>query len=554
MTIRSGSRRDFLRGATAVGAISVLEWLAYFKRNGVPGSQKDWGIAAARAQANPSDDDRYLVYWYCEGGWDAYSLFSPLATANHSDINVAVNELRPNPSWSQQRYRSLNYQTPTVFNGIEHGYLGNAARDMFPDMCVLSSMLGNAFHSGGRWELHHGIYDGFVNMGAQREADERTVMQAFAEAKGASYLLPHVSWHRWLADGELDVQSYPTGTGYYERLGPVHAHTQYGGTTARLRDLLVRSTDVSRLARRQALRSYTESLHSNFINDRDGQSVRAFASALEIHRNRSEGGTSFDVNTLFNDPALREQFGILPGDDETSSTSVNENPARSKETPHIRVQSMMAYELMRARLSCALFLENRQIRGFDSHFSRRGVLDNNSNSDQRDVLRDEVWNPLSNFVRMLKSTPAPGQTDNSTLYDRTTIVLCSEMGRTLHGDVESIINDEGKSVDQRYTEVLEQDVCQHWHVNSTVFMGGAVRGGTQFGRVGNQTMDIIPIMADGSLDPAYHAMTGQLNGTSAGFTPDAGHVYATALMLAGVDPAGKGRNIRPPLQFVKRLP
>jgi hypothetical protein len=38
---------------------------------------------------------------------------------------------------------------------------------------------------------------------------------------------------------------------------------------------------------------------------------------------------------------------------------------------------------------------------------------------------------------------------------------------------------------------------------------------------------------------------------------DPGHVYSTALDLSGLDPAalrtaGKGRNIRPPLAFVKK--
>jgi len=32
------------------------------------------------------------------------------------------------------------------------------------------------------------------------------------------------------------------------------------------------------------------------------------------------------------------------------------------------------------------------------------------------------------------------------MYDRTTIVLCSEMGRTIQGDVRTIVNDASKTV------------------------------------------------------------------------------------------------------------
>jgi hypothetical protein len=140
------------------------------------------------------------------------------------------------------------------------------------------------------------------------------------------------------------------------------------------------------------------------------------------------------------------------------------------------------------------------------------------------------------------------------MYDRTTIVLCSEMGRTIQGDVRTIVADASKTVSQRYQEILDQDVCQHWHVSSAAFLGGSVRGGVQAGGVGSQTLDIIPIRADGSLDPAFDPATGLLRQgqTQSGFLPDAGHLYATALHLAGVDPTGRGRNDKAPLRFIAR--
>jgi hypothetical protein len=120
--------------------------------------------------------------------------------------------------------------------------------------------------------------------------------------------------------------------------------------------------------------------------------------------------------------------------------------------------------------------------------------------------------------------------------------------------VSTIVADASRTVEARYQDVLDQDVCQHWHVSSAAFFGGSVRPATQAGGVGNQTLDIIPITSSGDFDPAFDAVTGlQRQGqTQTGFIPDAGHLYATALQLAGVDPVGKGRNNRPPLTFVQR--
>jgi hypothetical protein len=364
-------------------------------------------------------------------------------------------------------------------------------------------------------------------------------------------LLPHISWHRWLSDGELDLGQFPDGTGYAEKLGPAYAHTIYARTPRDLRARLAAVGDVGTQQRRSFVRRYTDNLHERFKRGRDGASVRAFSSALEIHRNLSEGSGIVDLTTLFNSPALEDAFNIRDGDAITTATSVNDNPARSKESPHVRVQAMMAYELMRAKVSCAVWIENRDVRLWDSHNGRRNVM-NNGQSDQLNLVRDELWDPLLSFVAQLKGTPMPGTTDGTTMFDRTTIVLCSEMGRTIQGDVSSIVDDPAKTVAQRYQEVLDQDVCQHWHVSGCAFIGGNVRGGAQAGAVGNQTLDIIPIRADGSLDPAYDPVTGVRNGTETGFLPEAGHVYSTALHLSGVDPTGVGLNTKPPLTFVKR--
>src|SRR6185436_8749530 len=103
---------------------------------------------------------------------------------------------------------------------------------------------------------------------------------------------------------------------------------------------------------------------------------------------------------------------------------------------------------------------------------------------------------------------------------------------TLQGDVSDILADAAKSVDEKYLAILDQDVCQHWHVSSAAILGANVQGGRQFGRVGSQTLQSIPIRADGSLDPAFDAQTGQpRGGAETGFIVEPGHIYATALDL-----------------------
>src|SRR5882724_11638273 len=102
MTVK---RRDFLRGAAAGSAIGVLDWLGWFKRFGVPGTSKSLGIAEAVAQAT-QPTPRFLIYWFQEGGWDSYSMFAPVLTANDAvTIQYTNGQLNPNPAWRSQSYR-----------------------------------------------------------------------------------------------------------------------------------------------------------------------------------------------------------------------------------------------------------------------------------------------------------------------------------------------------------------------------------------------------------------------------------------------------------------
>ncbi len=285
----NAARRRFLSGAGALGAISTLEWLGFFRRHGVPGSPREWGIAKARAQEDAGvpagpEEPRFLIYWFQEGGWMSYSMFSPVDTPNHAALAVNVGELHPTPPWSEQFYRVSGHEDGGAFtqssNGIRYGYLAEPGLELFPDMAIVSSHYGSTFHSGSRFDYHYGKYN--RALGDVRGDDERTVLQAFAEEKGASYLLPHISWHRWLSDGELDTAQYPVGTGYYGKLGPAHAHTIYGRTPNDLKRRLSAIGDVATSTRRQLLRSYTDDLHAT-----SSRAEMARASAPSRPRSRS---------------------------------------------------------------------------------------------------------------------------------------------------------------------------------------------------------------------------------------------------------------------------
>lgn len=561
MTVK---RRDFLRGAAAGGAIGVLDWLGWFRRFGVPGTSKTLGIAEAVAQQTLATP-KFLIYWFQEGGWDSYSMFAPLLTANDAaTLSYTNGQLNPSPAWSSQIYRPKNYLNDPVHFGINtsgnitYGFLAQDGVSLFPDMAVVSSHKGNTFHSGGRWDYHYGKYANYAALSSMRGSDERTVLQAFCEQYGSGLPLAHVAWCRWLSDGELSETDYPDGTGYYENLGPAYAHTQYGKTPAEMRQRLQSMSGVTAGARGARIRTFVDDLHNNFVNGKNGPAVVAFNSAVQIHRQLTGSQVVINPATLFTDPQLRADFGVTANDEVTTATSVNGNPARSKDSPNTNVQALMTYELMTKGLSCGFHIESREVRGFDSHRDRQSILNNKGQTDQLSDMKDNLWTPLTALVNKLKTTPYG--TGGQTYWDLTTIVLCSEMGRTIQGDVTSILT--GTDDDAtKYQKVMEQDCCQHWGVNSVVFMGGNVKGNTQWGKVGSSSLAGIPMMPDGSLDPAYDSATGLLKSGQSqspnSFISDAGHVYSTALYLTGLDPAqllanGQGRNNRPPMAFIKK--
>lgn len=547
-------RRRFLRRTLgSIAGLTCADFLSHFAAYGMPDEKKTQQLAEDATRA--SDDPHFLIYWYLEGGWCGYDMFNPVNTANN-----VVERLE---NISDERYRVLNWgqddYTINTHGNIRYGYLAEPGKDLFNQMAVVSSMHTGSGHSRDRLKVHMGNYN--LKPTEERQDDERSVMQAFAEQYGQSYVLPSLSWHWWLSDGELNEVQYTGRRGYYHALGPLHAHTIYAGTPARLRKMLLQMEETSGDKVATLVDSFLDNAHQEILKDENIHAVRSYESARQIYLQLASGGRKLDrfqLTQLFKDPALREEFSIQPADELITYRSVNGNKARSKFSPNTNVQAMMSYEMMRSGLSCGFFIESRDVRRFDSHNSRKNLWKGNDNrpvgnKDQTGMMKDDLWNPLHCLVERLKNTEY--KDSGASLFDHTNIVLTSEFGRSIHGDVDGIVK---KKIDEakKQSEIGGQDISAHWQVTSCAFLGGNVQGNSQYGRVGEATLMAIPILPDGSLDPAYDPATGELlpdrQKNTQSFIPNHGDVYSTALQLCGINPAGRGRNDRPPMTFITR--
>ncbi|HLX59688.1 MAG TPA: DUF1501 domain-containing protein [Planctomycetota bacterium] len=548
------NRRDFIKriGITAAG-LTCADFLGFFGKHGMADEPK---FAHKAKEIEGQTEPKFLVYWFLEGGWESYDMFSPVVTPNNIFPETRLKNI------SDEHYRVLNFgkeKYGIYTNGnIRYGYLAEEGKSLFKDMAVLSSMETGSGHSAERLRCHMGHYK-FAQTG-DREDDERSVNQAFAEVYGQPYALPNLAWHYWLSDGELNEVQYTGRKGFYHALGPVHAHTIYAGTPDNLRQFLMRMYNSSNDVVNAQIQDFLGSANSTVLKDEHIEAVKSYASARKIYENLANKGRALDkpmLSKLFTDSALKEKFGVNAVDELITYRSVNGNKARTKFSPNTNVQAMMAYELMRAGLSCSFFIESRDIRHFDSHNNRGNLWGKDGKpagqKDQTPMVHEHLWKPLAAFVDCLKSTEY-GNTGKS-LYDLTTIVLTSEFGRTIKGDVDAIEKTPIPDDDKK-KQIAGQDISQHWRVTSAALLGGKVKGDMQVGAVGEKTLLAIPILPDGTLDPAYDATTGVLSKdrkkNPKSWIPDHGDIYATALYLSGIDPKGKGRNERGPLTFFKR--
>lgn len=548
-------RRRFFRDASlAATALTCADFLRYFKAFGAPRETTADRLADQAVSAN--DHPRFLTYWFLEGGWCGYDMFNPVMTANH--IHKRLDRI------SDERYRVLRWGEAdyTIYEkgNIRYGYLASEGKDLMKDMAVISSMHTGSGHSRDRLKVHMGHYD--LRQSDERQDDERSVMQAFSEVYGQNYLLPNLSWHWWLSDGELNEVQYRGRRGYYHGLGPVHAHTLYAGTPAKLKRMIRQIQKASEDPVHQAVESFLDRVHENALRDDHLESVRSYHSARAIYRQlnaRGRGLSQMSLSNLFRDAQLREAFEVRPEDELITYRSVNGNKARSKFSPNVNVQAMMSFEMMRANLSCAFFIESRDVRRFDSHRNRNSLWESDGKTpkgmpDQSKMMTQDLWRPLHAYVDQLKQTEY--KDSGKSFFDLTNIVLTSEFGRSLHGNVEGILKKDISDA-EKTKQIGGQDICAHWKVSSCAFLGGNVKGNSQYGGVGEGTLMAIPIMPDGGLDPNYDPISGRLRHLKSkahpqSFIPNHGDVYATALALSGIDPKGKGRNERKPMSFIIR--
>lgn len=312
-------RRQFLKQfAAGAGSLSASQFLAYFLNFGLPSNQR--AFALAEDAAKQADDPHFLIYWFVEGGWMGYDMFNPVDSPNNvvKRLESPSKEIYRVLKWGEEAYNIKTH------GNIRYGYLAEEGKELFPDMAVLSSLHTGSFHSGERLKAHLGDYS--YRLTDDRQDDERSVMQAFAEVYGQPYVLPNISWHWWLADGELNEAQYTGRKGYYHALGPSHAHTIYAGTPDKLREFLLRMRQMSTDEVNKTIQDFLDNADANLLSDVDGEAAKSYNSARAIYQNLAGRGASLDpnvLNNLFSDRALKEEFNVKPADELITYRSVN---------------------------------------------------------------------------------------------------------------------------------------------------------------------------------------------------------------------------------------
>ena len=155
------NRRSFLaRSAGVTAGLAAADFLFYLASGGIR-SLAPTLAAAAEEHARESEEPRFLIYWFVEGGWMSYDMLSPVLPV-HNDAKFG--DLPRDPaawdSFSAHMYRVKDLK-PEEFRRhgqIFHGPLAEDGQDMFGEMAIVSSMKTGGGHSTERWRLHYGQY------------------------------------------------------------------------------------------------------------------------------------------------------------------------------------------------------------------------------------------------------------------------------------------------------------------------------------------------------------------------------------------------------------
>ena len=165
------NRRNFLRRTAETGlALTAADFLGYFLNHGGDPNQGRAWAQSVKAKTKEGATPHYLIYWFIEGGWESYDMFSPVDTPNN------ILQRLPREKMSEERYRVLNWGKPgyhiSKSGNIRYGYLAEGGKSLFPEMAILSSMHTGSFHSGERLKAHMGSYN--LRLQGDREADDKS--------------------------------------------------------------------------------------------------------------------------------------------------------------------------------------------------------------------------------------------------------------------------------------------------------------------------------------------------------------------------------------------
>ncbi len=136
-------------------AITAADFLGYLLNHGDPNQGRAWA-SSVKAKAREGADPHYLIYWFVEGGWASYDMFSPVESPNNVITRLPLEQI------SKERYRVLKWGEPGYTIQTRQHPLrvpGRRGKDLFPEAAVLASMHTGSFHSGERLKTHMGSYN-----------------------------------------------------------------------------------------------------------------------------------------------------------------------------------------------------------------------------------------------------------------------------------------------------------------------------------------------------------------------------------------------------------
>ncbi len=375
-----------------------------------------WAIRRASAEL---EGPRYLVVLGCFGGASMVDCFMPVDSGEA--LTLSDRGTVANHSWLQpdgSNIRCVDRSEPYAFL--------TAHRDQMVVMGTQGSSV-NHFTAQGRWMTGRDMMLG------------RTMTEIMAAARGAAQVLPNVNMGRggyglggqdpaleprYLAETVVNPVTFPLSTHGHLGVLPVGEEPLYD---PELREAFVAH---AREFRQSVLEEGTP-FSETFANSRLRRSLLQARRTTEVDLELADL-----INQLFFVPDLGdilplEEFGLDSNDEADAIRSVLPKAfptdTSGNAQDRMQAQAALAYLLIRTNTSSAVTLTEPGTDGFLAFdLSHRG------HQDAQATHWDRVLDVADRLISLLDTADyvdGEGNTDGTTLWDRTMIVFATEFGR-----------------------------------------------------------------------------------------------------------------------------